>query len=230
MNKLIDKMNRYRIDAVKEANKPVEEFQNKLKELTNSVKETKELVEKPIKQWEQKQRDNRQVEIDSIIIDHGEGYPIEIRDSWFNKTTKVSHIVDDVKSIVREMKQAEAERAKHIETIENTAKQSNLTPEGYLHLLDLGIDILDIIQQIQEDGAKKQEVVEYNNEFEENKKRLEASKPKEEAAKDEAVFRRTLVIEATDTQAVELLEFMKGLGIEFWQDGEAVMIDERIPS
>lgn len=215
INKLIGIVNRNRIDIARQAKKPIDEFEGRMKAINAILEESLESVVKPIEGWETKLRDDRQVEIDEIIKQYGQGYDIEIKDRWFNKTMTIKKIVEDVQFEVSEIERQEEARKKHIESIEVTCQRNNLTPEGYLHLLSAGVEVFQILNQINADGKEKQAREAYNAEVEEMQGAVskDVKKPQEVPKEPEQVIRQTVTMLGTPSQFKELMKEMKRIGI-----------------
>lgn len=217
LRKVSEVINRHRIDKKAEMIKPIEEFETEMKELDSIVQGVIKDVDKSVKDFEQKERDNKQVIIDELLKEYSEGYQIEEQKSWYNRTKKVDDIRREILELVEEAKQAEKRREEELKHIEEACKLNNLTAGGYITLLDLGQDVLEIIQQINQDGQHKRELEKQQEEYnaQQAEQVTEVKEVKEEPKVDEPTISQVIEMQATPSQFQELIQEMKRIGVKF---------------
>lgn len=217
LRKVSEVINRHRIDKKAEMIKPIEDFEAEMKELDSIVQGVIKDVDKSVKDFEQKERDNKQVMIDELLKEYSEGYQIEEQKSWYNRTKKVDDIRREILELVEEAKQAEKRREEELKHIEEACKLNNLTAGGYIALLDLGQDVLEIIQQINQDGQHKRDLEKQQEEYnaQQAEQITEVKEVAEEPKVDEPVISQVIEMEATPSQFQELIQEMKRIGVRF---------------
>ncbi len=156
MNNLIKALDRKRIDIKNEMYEPIAAIEKEIAELISIVRETHGDLDETYKAYEQKLKDDKQLEIDDIIATLSEGYEIEHNPKWLNKTYKLEEITTDILVSVKEQKREEEKYEQSKATIIQTAEANNLTSDGYIQLLDSGAsEVLDIITSINKAGEVK---------------------------------------------------------------------------
>lgn len=109
INKIVKKVADYRKNIVSEFNKPVEEFVTIAKETENILKEASNCIDVQVKKYEEEEKEHKKTECENlfneIIGDLSELVSFEkVFDSrWLNKTTKMSEVESDIKTIVEKV-------------------------------------------------------------------------------------------------------------------------------
>lgn len=221
-----EKINRYRIDYKDEAYKPIAKFESQMKEFSGIVMDAHKDLDRTVKAYEQKLKDDKRIQVDELIKKYSEERPIEFSSKWLNKTMTLSKIKDEIIEQVEQQKSEEEQELKSIETIKQTAEKQNLTVDGYVQLLKAGKDVLEIISLINDEGEKKRATEEYNARMASEMTtplhstvetvKLEAeevSVVEPEPAETGEIFHDTIKISGTMTQLNKLNEAIKALGI-----------------
>lgn len=156
LNKMITKLEDERKDVKQKMYVPIAAIEKEIEDLTNIVRETHGDLDDTYKAYEQKLKDDKQLEIDDIIATLSEGYAIEHNPKWLNKGYKLEEITTDILVSVKEQKREEEKYEQSKATIIQTAEANNLTSDGYIQLLDSGAsEVLDIITSINKAGEVK---------------------------------------------------------------------------
>lgn len=156
LSKMITKLQDERKDVKQKMYVPIAAIEKEIADLINIVRETHGDLDDTYKAYEQKLKDDKQLEIDDIIATLSEGYEIEHNPKWLNKTYKLEEITTDILVSVKEQKREEEKYEQSKATIIQTAEANNLTSDGYIQLLDSGAsEVLDIITSINKAGEVK---------------------------------------------------------------------------
>lgn len=156
LNKMITKLDDERKDVKQKMYEPIAAIEKEIADLINIVRETHGDLDDTYKAYEQKLKDDKQLEIEGIIATLSEGYAIDHNPKWLNKTYKLEEITTDILVSVKEQKREEEKYEQSKATIIQTAEANNLTPDGYIQLLDSGAsEVLDIIASINKAGEVK---------------------------------------------------------------------------
>ena len=105
LNKLSKTINDRKIEIHKEYDKPYKEFEEKIKIILNMINEPLQLIDKQIKDYEQRQKDEKREQIqaffDTQVGDYADLVSLDniFNEKWLNKTYKMATIEEDIKSI-----------------------------------------------------------------------------------------------------------------------------------
>lgn len=226
INKVRKAIDEYRLSEQRKYQEPLEKFNEDMKEIKGIADNAWGELDKSVKAVETAQKEAKKAIIDELLLEHGNGYELPFKDSWLNKSTKESEIIEDIKFFAHEAKLQAELREKAKATIVKTCETNKLTPDGYIQLLETGAsDVLSIIEMITEAAEQKRQQEEYNAEVERMKQAQiepepELTEPTKEEIIDDAKHRLndpfetgeliTNVIEvtATMTQLKALNDFM----------------------
>ena len=220
LNDIVKEIDRKRIDTKNEMSKPIKEMEREFNDLKAIVLETHQDLDSTYKAYEQRLKDEKQAEIDKLIDELSDGIEIEPNTKWLNKGYKIDDIEKEIVEQVEAYKEAVELKEKHIQMIKTTSETNGLTPDGYIQVLETGMDVLDIIDSITKAGeAKRQKEAElaeqarlqeeYNAEMERIRK-AETETPKEpeptkEEVIDQAVYETEQEIEVDHDETGELV-------------------------
>lgn len=227
LKKVSDKINRHRIDTKEEMMTPINDFETEMKELGDIVNNVWKDVDKSVKDFETKERDNKTVIIDELIKEFSDGYRIEIPKQWYNRTKTTDDIRKEILDLVMEAKDAEKRKADEIKHIEKACQTNNLTAGGYITLLETGMDVALILIKITEDGKHKRELERQQAEYNAQQATKEEVKEVKRVAPqvtNEPIISQVIEMEATPSQFNELIQEMKRIGVKFVR---VVDLDER---
>lgn len=239
LNKVNEQINRYRIDYKDEAYKPIAEFEEVMNGYFNTVESARKELDATAKAYEQKLKDDKQLQVDELIKKYGEERVIEESPKWLNKTMTLAKVKAEIIEQVEQQKADEEQERKNIEAVTKAAEDENLTADGYIHLIKAGIDVIEILTNISNDGKLKREKEKRIAEEEQSKKQAQedyntqmAGIPRSEtkvepvkeipeviAEPDETgeILHDTIRVSGTMTQLKKLNEAIKALGIKVEQ-------------
>ena len=188
LNKVKQALEDFRIEKKKAYLEPLEVFEADVKDLVGKIDKVVSDIAGGLKELDEQQRQERSKRVDELVEEYGKGFDIVRKPSWLNKTAKEAHTIDDIKDQVRELEVQAKLREQSIETIRETCEINNLTPDGYIQLLESGAgDVLSIVKSINEAAQRKREQEAYNAEMERLKQEKEETKPLPEPTKEEVI-------------------------------------------
>lgn len=156
MNKLIGALDDKRKDLKNEMYEPIEAIEKQINELKKDVFDTWEDLDVTYKGYEQKLRDEKQKEIDKLMKEHAEGRDLEHNPKWLNKGYTINAIITDIRKLVSEAEELEAEVELNEQMIIKTCEANDVESTGYLQTLKTGVvSVMDIIDTIIQAGAEK---------------------------------------------------------------------------
>lgn len=229
LNKAIQHIDRHRIDKKDEMLQPINEFEKEMKELSNIVIDVKDNIDKSIKGYESEQKEAKQKQINEILEKYSEGYEVIQPKNWLNKTKSLESIEEEIIQAVKEVKQREVQKEKEISLIKNTATQQGVTADGYILSYKNGVEVFEVIAQINEAGARKRTLEQKEEEALKQKEaealeevatdevvedEPEEVKEEEKTIFDEVVYIERIEISGTKDQINELMKEMKRIGIK----------------
>lgn len=188
LNKVKQALEDFRIEKKKAYLEPLDAFEADVKDLVGKIDKVVADIAGGLKELDEQQRAERSKRVDELVEEYGKCFEIVRKPSWLNKTAKEAHTIDDIKDQVREFEVQAKLREQSIETIRETCEINNLTPDGYIQLLESGAgDVLSIVKSINEAAQRKREQEAYNAEMERLKQEKEEAKPLPEPTKEEVI-------------------------------------------
>lgn len=179
LNKLKKSINDERIRLEREYMRPFEEFKNASKEVMALIDEPIAEIDKQLKSYEEKRKEQKQLEIGSLYV--CAEFPSWVRlnmiqnDKWLNATYKLSDIKDEL----------EVQKA----MIENNVKTLEGMPFGF-EALEEYKRTLDLNQALKE-GQRLADIQKRKAEEAKKKAEAEAQKAQEEAEKPQTINKPT---------------------------------------
>ncbi|WP_373804534.1 DUF1351 domain-containing protein [Jeotgalibaca porci] len=204
LNKVKTALSEFRIEKKKAYLEPLEVFENDIKGLVEKLDKVIEDIGGGLKELDEQQRQERAKRVEELLEEYGKGFDIIQKPSWLNKTAKETHTIDDIKDQVRELEIKAKQRIEAIDTIREVCETNNLTPDGYIQLLESGAgEVLQIIKSINDAAEAKRE-----REAKEKELALieEQKKQQEEAYNEEVAKLEAEKLEATEPSNEELAE------------------------
>ena len=217
INKMRGQVDEFRKSVRRDKLKEIEQFESDVKSVKEIYDKTWEELDNNIKEYEEQEAEKKKQRVDELLKEYSKGYEIHFLDRWLNKTTKESEIIDDIKSFAFEAETKQIRFDKAVNSIIDTCESWGLTPDGYIQLLNIGQDVLEIIERINEAGREKQKNEQIEKEIAEQKEAIkEAPKPVEiiEEHKSEELITSRIELTGTKTQFDQLNEYIKKLGIK----------------
>ncbi|BFR49479.1 DUF1351 domain-containing protein [Nitratidesulfovibrio sp. HK-II] len=168
LNKVRDRLEAARKEAVRRVSAPIREFEDRIKAVTAIIVEARAGLDAQVKAFEELQRADKRREVQFLITatldEHGlPGLDIPIQDAWLNKTKPLKTVKAEVEAIIlrhiqqeREraaLEQAQQDRAVAIEQkVEALAEiyGFSLPASSFLRLQDLQVPLAEALTQIEQ--------------------------------------------------------------------------------
>lgn len=166
LNKVKLALESFRIEKKKIYLEPLDAFEDDVKSLVIKLDKVIGEIGAGLKELDELQRAERNERVEELIIEYGKGFEIIRKPSWLNKTAKEAHTIDDIKDQVREFEFLAKQRLEAIDTIREVCETNDLTPDGYIQLLESGAgDVMQIVKSINEAARAKRERIEREKEL-----------------------------------------------------------------
>ena len=158
LNAARKKTNQRKIEIVKQVDKPVNEFKEKIKELLAEIDESSEILNTQIKEYEEqarKERRNKRLEHIKAMCELANIDPdkLEYQPSWDNKTYSNTKFETEVDQQIALIKERQSQIAEAITTVTQRADKLGLPSEHWVHELKTRSlpDVLNEMDQYKED-------------------------------------------------------------------------------
>lgn len=173
LNKLIKAMSDERIRIKKDCLKPYEEFERKIKELTDIVNEPVQLIDKQIKEYEQTLKEEKRKDIEALFETIGFQAFVKLEMIWDEKWLNASV---SMKSIEEKMRDRMYQISTDIMTLNRLSEYAFEAVAVYKETLDMNRSIAEA--QRMSDIAKQKAEVEAQKKAEEERRAKEAEEKK----------------------------------------------------
>ena len=173
LNKLIKAMSDERIRIKKDCLKPYEEFERKIKELTDIVNEPVQLIDKQIKEYEQTLKEEKRKEIEALFETIGFQAFVKLDMIWDEKWLNASV---SMKSIEEKMRERMYQISTDLYTLNQLSEYAFEAVEVYKETLDMNRSIAEA--QRMSDIAKQKAEAESRKKQEEERRAKEAEDKK----------------------------------------------------
>lgn len=189
MRALKKKIDERRISIKHEVNKPLDEFENKVKELTTILDNVIDPIDKGIKFYDQAVKDKKRQHVNELITDLANQNEIfidsiQFNDKWLNKTATDKDVTDEVNAQISKMLDDIKRRDENRELVRNYAKAVSMDVQGWLTMADDGKSAAEIIKLM--DQSREQAKREAAAEIERQKKQAEYDAAMAKLAEDKA--------------------------------------------
>lgn len=224
LNSLAKSLNDGKINIKKEFMVPYDEFEGKIKELIELVKEPANEIDNQIKTFEEKEKAEKRNEIEKIYQENiGEYENLilleKIYDSrWENKTYKLTDIKKEIQDVV---KKADSD----LKIINSQDKEFLLNiKDVYFNTLDLGQALVEKerLEKQKELLKPKEEIVEavveepaHNDDAVDAMRYAVDTAVEESKQVEEKIVKITFTVECTESQLLALGQYMKANGIKY---------------
>ncbi len=224
LNALAKSLNDGKINIKKEFMVPYDEFEGKIKELIELVKEPANEIDKQVKVFEEQEKAKKRKEIEEVYQENIGNYSDlilleKIYDSrWENKTYKITDIKKEIQDVV---KKADSD----LKVIESQDPEFlNNMKDVYFNTLDLGQALVekDRLTRLKETLKSKEEVKETTvNDDSVDAVRYATENIGVDTSKEESVqvnskiVKITFTVECTEQQLLALGQYMKNNGIKY---------------
>lgn len=167
INKIMTAVNNTRLATNREYKKPIAEFDAVMNGYKDRIKAVLEPLDEKITEVTEQERQGRYKLVTDTIAEMAPNYgvsagDIEVRPSWLNKaatnsadTALTKSTIDEIAADMTQLKKDHDQRATDIETIKTYADQMGIEPAGWAALLGQGVSLTDILQQINQAAAKR---------------------------------------------------------------------------
>ena len=224
LNSLAKSLNDGKINIKKEFMVPYDEFEGKIKELIELVKEPANEIDNQIKTFEEKEKAEKRNEIEKIYQENiGEYENLilleKIYDSrWENKTYKLTDIKKEIQDVVKK-----ADSDLKVINSQQTEFLLNIK-DVYFNTLDLGQALVEKerLEKQKELLKPKEEIVEavveepaHNNDAVDAMRYAVDTAVEESKQVEEKVVKITFTVECTESQLLALGQYMKANGIKY---------------
>ena len=173
LNKLIKAMSDERIRIKKDCLKPYDEFERKIRELTDIVNEPVQLIDKQIKEYEQTLKEEKRKEIEALFETIGFQAFVKLEMIWDEKWLNASV---SMKSIEEKMRDRMYQISTDIMTLNRLSEYAFEAVSVYKETLDMHKSIAEA--QRMSDIAKQKAEVEARKKAEEERRAKEAEDKK----------------------------------------------------
>lgn len=189
LNKLAKALDEKRKVDKKAYLKPLEVYEETINSMRDKVKQCSDEINVQIKDFEQREKDERSIKVEKLIEEMSENYgvspdEIEINPKWLNKSASKKSVVDGIASAMKERKSINDNKL----IIEKYATERGLDPMYYVDLTEEQ-SLLEIENKIDDDLETKRKREEATKAAEQA--RIEAEKEKSEQVGDILVNRET---------------------------------------
>ncbi|MHC9537737.1 DUF1351 domain-containing protein [Dellaglioa sp. BT-FLS60] len=187
MKKVVKAMDDKRKEIKREYNKPLAEFEQKIKDINAVINNVIDPIDKGLKELEEVEREKRRDEVQEIINETALSYGIpaeivEIQSSWLNKSKSKLQRTKEIAFTVEQIFKEKDQIKKDSETIKQFAATLNLEPAGWIEQIEYGSLVPDVMNKMTESVKRKQAAEELEKENqrkrEESEKAIEALKVK----------------------------------------------------
>lgn len=173
LNKLIKAMSDERIRIKKDCLKPYEEFERKIKELTDIVNEPVQLIDKQIKEYEQTLKEEKRKEIEALFETIGFQAFVKLEMIWDEKWLNASV---SMKSIEEKMRERMYQISTDLLTLNRLSEYAFEAVAVYKETLDMNRSIAEA--QRMSEIAKQKAEAEARRKQEEERRAKEAEEKK----------------------------------------------------
>ena len=224
LNSLAKSLNDGKINIKKEFMVPYDEFEGKIKELIELVKEPANEIDNQIKTFEEKEKAEKRNEIEKIYQENiGEYENLilleKIYDSrWENKTYKLTDIKKEIQDVVKK-----ADSDLKVINSQQTEFLLNIK-DVYFNTLDLGQALVEKerLEKQKELLKPKEEIVEavveepaHNDDAVDAMRYAVDTAVEESKQVEEKIVKITFTVECTESQLLALGQYMKANGIKY---------------
>lgn len=224
LNSLAKSLNDGKINIKKEFMVPYDEFEGKIKELIELVKEPANEIDAQVKAFEEKEKEKKRSEIEKIYQENiGEYENLilleKIYDSrWENKTYKLTDVKKEIQDIVKK-----ADSDLKIINSQQTEFLLNIK-DVYFNTLDLGQALVEKerLEKQKELLKPKEEIVEavveepaHNDDAVDAMRYAVDTTVEESKQVEEKIVKITFTVECTESQLLALGQYMKANGIKY---------------
>lgn len=207
LNKYIKELNDARIKAENSYMEPFNLLKSQIKDLMAILEEPKNDIDAGIKEVEEAEKEAKRAHVAQLVEEHGQGYPIEWKASWLNKTAKDANIIDDIKDLVRQAQEAEKALEADIKSVEQGARMIGAESAPWVELVKTGMPVNEVLDRMAEHKEKQEQ--------EEQEQPTTATPEPEQPTESQGLMTFTLKLTGTHEQLMEVRRVIDDLGVYF---------------
>lgn len=208
LNKAIKAMNDARIKAETRFMEPFNLLRTQINELKGVLEATKDEIDVSIKEVEEAEKEAKRAHVAQLVEEHGQGYPIEWKASWLNKTAKYANIIDDIKDLVRQAQEAEKALEADIKSVEQGARMIGAESAPWVELVKTGMPVNEVLDRMAEHKEKQEQE-------EQEQPTAEPTPEPEQPTESKGLMTFTLKLTGTHDQLMEVRRVIDDLGVYF---------------
>ena len=206
LNKYIKELNDARIKAENSYMEPFNLLKSQIKDLMAILEAPKNDIDAGIKEVEEAEKEAKREHVAKLVEEHGQGHQIEWKASWLNKTAKDANIIDDIKDLVRQAKEAEKALEADIKSVEQGARMIGAESAPWVELVKAGMPVNEVLDRMAEHKEKQEQ---------EEQEQSTAELTPEPATESQGLMTFTLKLTGTHTQLMEVRRVIDDLGVYF---------------
>ena len=207
LNKYIKELNDARIKAENSYMEPFNILKSQIKELMAILEEPKNDIDVGIKELEEAEKEAKRAHVAKLVEEHGQGYQIEWKASWLNKTAKDANIIDDIKDLVRQAQEAEKALEADIKSVEQGARMIGAESAPWVELVKTGMPVNEVLDRMAEHKEEQEQA--------EQEEQEPTAEPTPEQPTSQELMTFTLKLTGTHTQLMEVRRVIDDLGVYF---------------
>lgn len=206
LNKYIKELNDARIKAENSYMEPFNLLKSQIKDLMAILEAPKNDIDAGIKEVEEAEKEAKREHVAKLVEEHGQGYPIEWKASWLNKMAKDAVIIDDIKDLVRQAKEAEKALEADIKSVEQGARMIGAESAPWVELVKAGMPVNEVLDRMAEHKEKQEQA---------EQEQPTAEPTPEQPAESQGLMTFTLKLTGTYEALMELRQVIDDLGVHF---------------
>lgn len=207
LNRHIKELNDARIKAEASYMQPFNLLKLQINDLKAILEAPKEEIDAGIKEVEEAEKEAKREHVAKLVEEHGQGYQFDLKGSWLNKTAKDAVIIDDIKDLVRQAKEAEKALEADIKSVEQGARMIGAESAPWVELVKAGMPVNEVLDRMAEHKEKQEQ--------EEQEPTAELTPEQEQPTLSQALMTVTLKLTGTYEQLMEVRRVIDNLGVYF---------------
>lgn len=229
LNQLSKDLNDRKIAIVKVVDRPVNEFKQQIKDLTNDIGQATDHIDKQVKDFEENAKEERRkslnLKLQKLCEKAGvDSEDIEFNPKWLNKTASYTVFETEVNNQIQALLKEQKQYAENVKVITNKAHKLGLPYQHWVELLK-SADLSTIMLEMDNYADEVKKAAERDNKTQKEQKSNVVShngkaidKTTGEVVNDDYVkaylFTRTSKIELSGTryQFTQLMDYLKDMG------------------
>lgn len=208
LNRQIKELNDARIKAEASYMQPFNLLKSQINDLKAILEAPKEEIDAGIKEVEEAEKEAKRNHVAKLVEEHSQGYAIEWKASWLNKTAKDAVIIDDIKDLVRQAKEAEKALEADIKSVEQGARMIGAESAPWVELVKAGMPVNEVLDRMAEHKEKQEQE-------EQEKPTTELTPEQEQPKLSQALMTVSIKLTGTYEQLMGVRRAIDNLGVDF---------------